>query len=178
MGTNYFANCQTTRIVYLLLCKCGSFYVGKTKQELWQRIQKHMYSMQIGNFYLPVGRHVVDEHKYRVPKVKVTAPDQLHILIRGGDWKKRYYNSNRNRFFSSFPPGLNEYGPAALQSMRLALSPCCCHRSPPLLPGWLGGSHRYADLFCHNNLLGGFRCLNNASAIPLRRWLLPSPKVA
>lgn len=78
----HFANCQTHGIVYMMACECGAFYIGKTKQEFWQRISKHVYSMQIGNRYLPIGRHVVLKHDYRMLKVTFTTLDRIHTKSR------------------------------------------------------------------------------------------------
>lgn len=63
-------------------------YIGKTRQELGQSISKHMHSMQIGNLYLPPGRHVARKCRYRIPKVNATVLDRVHITPRGGDWNK------------------------------------------------------------------------------------------
>lgn len=38
----HFVNCQTRGVVYFMECECGTYYVGKTKQEFWKRISKHM----------------------------------------------------------------------------------------------------------------------------------------
>lgn len=69
-------------------CQCGLFYVDKTRQELGQRVSKHMHSMRIGYLYLPLGRHVAKRHKYRMPEVNFTVLDWVHTTIRGGDWNK------------------------------------------------------------------------------------------
>lgn len=31
----HFVNCRTAGVVYLLLCECGCYYVGKTKLAVW-----------------------------------------------------------------------------------------------------------------------------------------------
>lgn len=36
-------SCNSQCIVYLLLCLCGSFYVGKTHREFRRRMYKHIY---------------------------------------------------------------------------------------------------------------------------------------
>lgn len=45
--------------------------------------------MEIGNIYLPLGRDVVTQHHYKMPKVAFAALDWIHIPARGGDWNKR-----------------------------------------------------------------------------------------
>lgn len=35
-------NCETAGIIYLRTCKCGAFYVGKTRGQLKKRIYDHI----------------------------------------------------------------------------------------------------------------------------------------
>lgn len=37
------AQCDTTGIIYLMLCTCKAFYVGKTIREFRQRVNDHVY---------------------------------------------------------------------------------------------------------------------------------------
>lgn len=107
----HITNCQTWGVVYLMSCECGAYYVGKTKQEIHRRISKHVYHMQIGNHYLPLGRHVVEVHNYKMPKVSFTALNRIHIPERGGDWNKILLQHEQRWIFklnfTSFP-GLND----------------------------------------------------------------------
>lgn len=57
----HFVNCKTA-IVYMLICDCSSFYVGKTKLKLWRCTDKNIQSMKMGNLDLPVGHHVANVH--------------------------------------------------------------------------------------------------------------------
>ncbi|XP_077339255.1 uncharacterized protein LOC143983433 [Lithobates pipiens] len=107
----HFVNCQTRGIVYFMECECGAYYVGKTKQEFHRRISKHVYSMEIGNYYLPVGRHVVTVHDYRMPKFTFVALDRIHIPARGGDWNKILLQREQrwiHNLDATSAPGLNE----------------------------------------------------------------------
>lgn len=107
----YFANCQTRGLVYLMLCECCAFYIGKTNQEFWHHITKHIYSMQIGNRYLPLGRHVVLRQNYKMPKVFFTALDRVHIPDQDGDWNKTLLQREQRWIFrlrATTYPGLNE----------------------------------------------------------------------
>lgn len=87
-SARHFANCKTKGIVYLMQCKCGSFYIGKTQQKLGKQIGKHMYSMRIENLYLPQAYSITKTHRYKIPRVRFTVLDRIHIPIRGGDWNK------------------------------------------------------------------------------------------
>ncbi|XP_040188254.1 uncharacterized protein LOC120920313 [Rana temporaria] len=107
----HFANCRTRGVVYLMQCQCGSFYVGKTKQELHKRIEKHMHSMRICNLYLPLGRHIAKHHGYHMPNLNFTVLDRIHIPLRGGDWNKTLLQREMRwiRYLkATTPPGLNE----------------------------------------------------------------------
>lgn len=48
-----FVNCHTRGVVYYMECKCGAYYVGKTKQEFWKRVSQHKYSMDISQNLCP-----------------------------------------------------------------------------------------------------------------------------
>lgn len=107
----HFANCQTQGVVYLVQCQCGAFYIGKTRQEFRQRVSKHLLSMQIGNLYLPLGRHVAKGHGYRMPSVNFTVVDRVHVPLRGGDWNKILLQREMRwirHLNATTPPGLNE----------------------------------------------------------------------
>lgn len=108
---SHFANCQTRGVVYFMECDCGAYYIGKTKQELWRRVSKHMYSMEIGDRYLPTGRHVVYEHNYKLPNVTFTVLQKVQIPERGGDWNKVLLQKEQKWIFhlqAMSPPRLNE----------------------------------------------------------------------
>lgn len=107
----HFVNCHTRGVVYLMRCECQAFYVGKTKQELQKRVNQHLTSMEMGNFYVPLGRHVTQIHQYKMPKVSFVALDRIHIPIRGGDWNKTLLQREArwiNRLKATQPPGMNE----------------------------------------------------------------------
>lgn len=65
----HYANCETVGMVYMLSCQCGSFYIGKTKQEFHKGAFRHILSMQKSNSDLPLGRHVRDAHRGKFPQV-------------------------------------------------------------------------------------------------------------
>lgn len=70
----------------------------------------HVYNMQIGNCYLPIGRHMVLTHNYRVLRDTFTL-DLVHILDRGGDWNKTLLQHEQRWIFrlqTTCHPGLNK----------------------------------------------------------------------
>lgn len=75
-------------VVYLLICQCQSYYVGKMKLEFWRRASKHIISMTNANPDLPLGRHVRDCHRGISPRVHFTILDRVHPDNRGEDWNK------------------------------------------------------------------------------------------
>lgn len=74
----HYSNCQTTGVVYLILCNCNCFYVGKTVQKLWQRLYHHIRAMEIANPDLPLGRHDAQIHNGICPTISVMVLDRLH----------------------------------------------------------------------------------------------------
>lgn len=107
----HYSNCQTTGVVYLILCSCNCFYIGKTIQKLWQRLYRHIKSMETANPDLPLGRHVAQTHNGVCPTISVLALDRLHQSPQGGDYDK-YLLQCELRWISNLnatsPPGLNE----------------------------------------------------------------------
>lgn len=84
----HYVNCKTCSVVYLMLCDCGSFYVGKTNVEFWRRIYRHIRSIQVCDAELPLGRHVAVLHGGQFPRVKFLALDWIHPSLRVGDLNK------------------------------------------------------------------------------------------
>lgn len=107
----HYANCRTMGVVYLLTCECGSFYVGKTIQEFWKRMYRHIHSMRKCDPDLPLGRHVTSIHAGSFPRIKFLVLDRVHPPQRGGDWDKRLMQIESRWIFylgATSPPGLND----------------------------------------------------------------------
>ncbi|XP_073480204.1 uncharacterized protein [Aquarana catesbeiana] len=107
----HFANCRTFGVVYLLLCECTCFYVGKTKTEFWKRAYRHLVSMETGDPDLPLGRHTLTVHNGICPKIKFLILDRVHPESRGGDWNKTLLQLESRWIYNlraTEPPGLNE----------------------------------------------------------------------
>lgn len=83
------ANCKAKGIIYLMMCKCQSFYVGKTKRELRVRMSKHIRSIRIGDQLYPVSHNTSRHNGYDLSIVKFIVLDRVHPDPRGGDWDKR-----------------------------------------------------------------------------------------
>lgn len=84
----HYANCKTCGVVYLMLCECDSFYVGKTKVEFWRRIYRHGRSIQTCVPDLPLGRHVMMLHGGKFHKIKFLVLVGMHPNPKAEDWNK------------------------------------------------------------------------------------------
>lgn len=76
--SKHYANCRTIGVVYLLLCDCACFYVGKTMLEFWQRVYRHIVSMKTCNPSLPLVRHVTAIHDGVFPNISFVILDRIH----------------------------------------------------------------------------------------------------
>lgn len=74
----HFGNCRTKGVVYLMLCKCNCYYVGKSRREL----RKETASIYISS-------HTSRNHGYDPSIVKFIVLDTVHIDPRGGNWDCR-----------------------------------------------------------------------------------------
>lgn len=86
---HHFANCKTPGVIYVLTCKCGFFYVGKTIQEFQKHAYRHVLRMKSCNPDLPWGRHVTAVHNGEFPRIKFPILDRVHPPHRGSDWNKK-----------------------------------------------------------------------------------------
>lgn len=102
---NHFANCNTKSIIYLLVCKCKAYYIGKTKRRWRCRISEH--STDIKNSL--VARHMACQHGSVPWLVRFMALDRVHPNI-WGDWDKSTLRTESRWIFklkAMKPPGLN-----------------------------------------------------------------------
>lgn len=82
-----FANCGTRGVVYLMLCICKAFYVGKTIRELRQRIGDHFYYSENGKL-TTIGRHIGLYHRFDNSVVQFVVLEVVKPNPRGGDWDR------------------------------------------------------------------------------------------
>lgn len=104
------AHCGTTGIVYLMLCTCQAFYVGKTIREFRQRISDHIYYSTNGKL-TTVGNHIGLYHKYNLKAVGFLALEVVPPDGRGGDRAKILFQREAlwiERLNATIPLGLNE----------------------------------------------------------------------
>lgn len=79
----HYVDCTTEGIVYLWMCECGSYYVGKTIRSFQVRAREHLYAINICDLLSPLGRHRVYPHGYRPIRVCFTALNRVHPDPRG-----------------------------------------------------------------------------------------------
>lgn len=83
LEAKHFANCRTRGIIYLLLCRCKAYYVGKTKREWRCRISKHCSDIWRKAEKSPIAGHMACQHEPDPPFVRFIALDRIHPNIRG-----------------------------------------------------------------------------------------------
>lgn len=106
-----YVNCQSVGVVYLMACKCGRFYVGKTKQAFRQRIYEHILSIRNGKIDSPIALHVGVSHYFDLTVVKFVALEHILAHSRGGDTDKKILRQECRWIYklqATKPPSLNE----------------------------------------------------------------------
>lgn len=106
----FHANCSTKGVIYLIVCACNAFYVGKTIRELRQRIGDHLYCSTNGKF-TTVGRHIGLHHRFNPEVVKLVVLETIPKDVHGGDWDRKILQREAvwiEFLNANIPPGLNE----------------------------------------------------------------------
>ncbi|OCT70398.1 hypothetical protein XELAEV_18037316mg [Xenopus laevis] len=80
----HFMNCKTTGVIYLMNCKCGKRYVGKTKREFRRRILEHVGDVKYRR-NTSVARHINEVHNSNIEMLKFVAVDHIKPTMRVGD---------------------------------------------------------------------------------------------
>lgn len=62
ISINHHVTCQTSCIIYQILCCCGHQYVGRTTQKLHTRINRHRANIQNKFLLHGLSRHCTIEH--------------------------------------------------------------------------------------------------------------------
>ncbi|OCT56125.1 hypothetical protein XELAEV_18001963mg [Xenopus laevis] len=81
---NFYANCGTCNIVYLITCNCGLQYVGKTIRPLRKRVSEHLGSVTRGDCSSAVSKHLIEIHDSKIC-ITVQVIDRVVADIRKGD---------------------------------------------------------------------------------------------
>lgn len=81
-----FITCSTMRVVYLKTCKCGAFYVGKTKLMFRKWVHDNTSDIWVGRIKFPMPKHVGLMHQYDSSFVFFVGLEHFPCDPRGGDW--------------------------------------------------------------------------------------------
>lgn len=107
----HFVNCNTTYVVYRLICPCNHFYVGRTKRRLKDRVAEHKYAIRCNNEDYPMARHFNSAHNGDASLLQVEALEHVQTPPRGGDRLKLLLQRETywiHKLDAMRPPGLNE----------------------------------------------------------------------
>lgn len=111
---HFRADCNTQGVVYLMTCKCGVFYVGKTIRQFWQRIRDHVYYSANGKMLSPISRHLDLCHRFDTSVATFIAFIALAVIPqdpRVGDWDRRILQHEARwieHLNATCWPGINE----------------------------------------------------------------------
>lgn len=89
--SRFFANCGTRGIVYLMLCRCGVFYVGNPARQFRKRINHHICYSANGKMPTTVSRHLDLYHKFDTSYASFISLTVVPSDTRGGNWDKKFY---------------------------------------------------------------------------------------
>lgn len=73
-------------IIYIILCQCGAFYIGKTIRSFWKRMKDHIYYATCGILNTAIGHHVAFKHRYDPHVFRFAALDRIYEDPRGGNF--------------------------------------------------------------------------------------------
>ncbi|OCT85330.1 hypothetical protein XELAEV_18023496mg [Xenopus laevis] len=102
--------CQSTHVIYMIVCPCGLYYIGKTIQKLKDRFLKHKSVIKIGKDTTPLVTHC-REHNHNISSLRLMGIDQ--IISPGGGVDKNTLLLRREaewifRLDTVTPMGLND----------------------------------------------------------------------
>lgn len=110
-GAKHFANFNIKGIIYLMICQCKAYYVGKTKREWRYRIAEHSADIRRRTENSPVAGNVKCHHGPDPSLVRFIALDRVHVNIRGGNWDQSILRTESKWIYrlkaTKSPGGLN-----------------------------------------------------------------------
>lgn len=107
-----FANdCSRQGVIFLMLCHCQAFDVGKTMQQFRQRINVHVYYSSNGKMLIPVSHHLDLCRRFDTSVINLIVLEVVKRDPRGGKWDQRILQKQTfwtERLSALSTPGLNE----------------------------------------------------------------------
>lgn len=107
----FYATRYTLGVIYLMMCKCRAFYVGKTIRPLKKRIYDHIYYSQSGKMLTPVSRHLGLYHRFNTGMIQFIVLEVIPQDPWGGNWDKCILQKETywiERLEATRPPGINK----------------------------------------------------------------------
>lgn len=104
--------CKTVGVVYLAVCQCRCFYVGKTKRPFFKHIKDHITPLYKRLTTTALNRHIGCQHNFDCNVVCFAALEHVRLHVRGSGIDVRLLQLE-NKWIHSLDaikyPGLNEY---------------------------------------------------------------------
>ncbi|OCT55731.1 hypothetical protein XELAEV_18004497mg [Xenopus laevis] len=105
-----FINCKTMGVIYVMECKCGMRYVGKTKREFRRRILEHVGDVR-NKRNTTIANHINTHHSGNSGVMKFIAVEHIKSTSRIGDIDNKLLKCEAEWIYwlnSKAPSGLNE----------------------------------------------------------------------
>lgn len=103
-------SCQSTHVVYKLLCPCALIYIGRTIRPVRIRLSEHASRLRQKTLTAPIVQHCLDKG-HCFADLHWTVIDQIPVDPRGGDREKKLQRQEQQWIFklsSVEPKGLNQ----------------------------------------------------------------------
>lgn len=102
-------DCGSSFIIYLIQCKCGLQYVGRTTQTLRMRVNNHRHNVTNGYLKHSLSRHALTKHNCDFRDFSITPIEKIDETVRN----KMEILSRREMYWiyqlhTLVPHGLNE----------------------------------------------------------------------
>lgn len=70
-------NCGSSNVIYVIQCKCGLQYVGRTTQTLRMRVNNHRYNVINGYDKHSMSRHASSKHNCNFEDFLITPIEKI-----------------------------------------------------------------------------------------------------
>ncbi|OCT55763.1 hypothetical protein XELAEV_18004269mg [Xenopus laevis] len=103
-------SCDTSYVIYMLVCPCNLIYIGETIQKIRDRFSQHRSTVNTKNSILPVSKHCL-EKGHSADDLRFRVIQHIPQPRRGGDrlmLLKRTEVQWIHRLKSLSPNGLNK----------------------------------------------------------------------
>lgn len=74
---HFYADCGSSFLIYLIVCKCGLQYVGRTSQTLRTRLNNHRHNITKGFTKHSLSHHASTHHECRMEDFCITVIEKI-----------------------------------------------------------------------------------------------------